>query len=58
MSEEKKKNVIPDFRCVEFMRKRRDELSAKWNENPQEKKEELEKIRKKYGIKTPEATNH
>lgn len=53
-NEESKKDVIPGFRCVEFARKVRDELTRKWKDDPEAKKRDLEEIRKKYGIKVPE----
>ncbi len=37
-----------DFKAVEFMRKRRDELSDLYNSNPDEFKKQLKKIQKKY----------
>ena len=39
---------IQDFKTVEFMRKRREELSDLYNSNPNEFKKQLEKVQKKY----------
>ena len=44
----KRKNPHTEFKAVEFMRKRRDELSELYSRNPSGFWEELEKIRKKY----------
>ena len=39
------------FDAVRLMRKIRDELSKKYINNPELEKKDLQKIRKKYGIK-------
>ena len=43
-----KKEKEENFNAVEFMRKRRDELSKEYTDNPIAFKKELEEIRKKY----------
>ncbi len=37
-----------DFKAVDFMRKRREELSDLYKSNPREFKKQLEQIQKKY----------
>ncbi|MFO7448440.1 MAG: hypothetical protein R6W90_18930 [Ignavibacteriaceae bacterium] len=44
----KTKPVNKDFSAVEFMRKKRDELSELYSTNPAEFWEKLEEIRKKF----------
>jgi hypothetical protein len=40
------------FKAVEFMRRRREELSKKYLENPKIVEKELSRISEKYGIKS------
>ena len=47
----KKETTHPDFHAVEFMRKRRDELSELYTRNPSAFRKELEAARKKYADK-------
>ena len=37
-----------DFNAVDFMRRRRDELSSLYNSNPHEFKKHLQEVQKKY----------
>ncbi len=46
-----KSRKTQDFKAVQFMRKRREELSDLFNSNPDEFKKQLEKIQKKYQSK-------
>jgi len=43
------------FDSVKMMREIRDVLSKIYNEHPEIQEKELEKIRKKYGIKLPKS---
>lgn len=47
----KKQEAHSDFKAVEFMRKRRDELSDLYEKDPTEFWKQLEDIRKKYKFK-------
>jgi hypothetical protein len=47
----KKNTTHKDFHAVEFMRKRRDELSELYSRNPSGFRKELEAARKKYASK-------
>ena len=47
----KAKHKEKDFKAVEFMRKRRDEMSELYNTNPEEFWKQLSAIRKKYKLK-------
>mgnify|MGYP001796498144 CR=1 FL=1 len=47
-----------DFKAVEFMRKRRDELSNAYNSNPKSFLKTLEQIRKNYQSKFHKLEKH
>ena len=53
----KTKKAIPDFKAVEFMRQRRDELSELYNKHPDEFWELLATVRKKYKSKFRQKSN-
>lgn len=47
-----------DFKAVDFMRKRREELSDMYNSNPDEFKKQLKQIQKKYQNKFQVTKKH
>lgn len=45
------KTKVKKFDAVKMMREIREKLSREYEKNPQKQKEDLESIRKKYGVK-------